>query len=51
MVDSLKSSNNWKSDVMGVWKNNGVQYFHMGMKDDATFPIDENDVLVSHYVI
>ena len=53
-VDSLKSCNDWKSDDMGVWKNNGVQYFRMGMENDAVFQIDKNDVLadgINHYVI
>lgn len=53
-VDSLKSSNDWKSDDMGVWKNNGVQYFRMGMENDAVFQIDEDDVLedgINHYII
>jgi hypothetical protein len=41
---SLKSQNDWerfKSDDMGSWKNNGVQYYHMVMREGALFPVDE----------
>ena len=38
----LKSRNDWKSDDMGSWKNNGVQYYHMVMREGSLFPVDEN---------
>ena len=38
-VASLKSRNDWKSDDMGAWKNNGVQYYQFGVKDGSVFPV------------
>ena len=41
--ESLQSGNDWKSDDMGSWQNNGVQHFHLGMQDDSVFYLDGDD--------
>ena len=43
-VRNLASKNDWKSDDMGSWKNNGVQHFryHVGQDKDVIVENDEN---------
>ena len=43
-VRNLASKNDWKSDDMGSWKNNGVQPFryHVGQDEDVVVDNDEN---------
>lgn len=41
--ESLQSGNDWKSDDMGSWRNNGVQHFHLGMQGDSVFNLDGDD--------
>ena len=40
---SLQSGNDWKSDDMGSWRNNGVQHFHLGMQGESVFYMDGDD--------
>ena len=41
----LKSGNDWKSDDLGVWKNNGVQYHKFFLsKDGKLFHLGKNEV-------
>lgn len=53
--ESLQSSNDWKSDDMGSWRNNGVQYFNMGMQGESVFYLTEGDDEIQdgiiHYTI
>ncbi len=37
----LKSQNDWKSDDMGTWKNNGVQHLPFVLQDDNVYSADE----------
>ena len=43
-VRNLASKNDWKSDDMGSWKNNGVQYlhYHVGQDKDVILENDES---------
>ena len=43
LVDAthLKSQNDWKSDDMGSWKNNGVQHLPFVLQDEMVYSADE----------
>ena len=43
-VRNLASKNDWKSDDMGSWKNNGVQHlhYHVGQDEDVSLENHEN---------
>jgi hypothetical protein len=42
-VRNLASRNDWKSDDMGSWKNNGVQYHRYHVGQDEDFILENND--------
>ncbi len=52
--ESLQSSNDWKSDDMGSWRNNGVQNFHLGMQGESVFYLEGDDATqdgISQYTL